>query len=253
MAEDEPMRLLYPKPTTFSDPFQDWMGCGETLQGVLAKTDAVLEWSDYIVIFGNPAPAADYEEGAHYLASVFDYMRRKQSPVESHLCEGLFGFIDHHQKRLAEDGLLSECLDEIVRLFQSYTDTFELIRLTDAELTQYGIAVGYRELPRYASVVQELVEFLIEYALYSAVLDGLMDWLNQGDLPRSCWWLELTDYVHQNWYVTYEESDATNARKQHLIDRLFNLRDYSRHRTISAEFLSEWKYRQYLQRVGHLF
>jgi hypothetical protein len=112
-------------------------------------------------------------------------------------------------------------------------DSFELIRLNDAELILYGIDLGYRELPRYARLVEKLVECLIEYELYSAVFDGLMDWLNQGDLLRSCWWLELTDYV-QNWYITYEEFDDATARKQHLIDRLSSLRDYSRHRRESG-------------------
>ena len=223
------MLIKYSRPEKLSDPFQDWMGCEKTLTGVLAKDKTSLDRSDYDVIFAHGLPAANYEEGAYFLDSCFDFMRRKQSSVESHLCEGLFDFINYHRERLEEDGLLSQCLGEIIRLFQSYTSSFEVIHLTDAELEHYKIETCYREWPKYSRVVEELVEYLVEYELFSSVLDDSMTWLNQEDVHKSGWWIAIADYVMMNWYVIYEDHDESNARKQRLIYRIFNLHDYSSH------------------------
>ena len=223
------MLITYPKPEKFSDPFQDWMGCEKTLTDVLAKDKTSLGENDYNVIFARTLPAANYEEGVYYLDSCFDFMRRKQSSVESHICEGFFDFINYHRERLEKDGLLNPCLEELVRLFQSYTSSFEVIHLTDEELEQHQIIPSYRDWPKYSRVVEDLVEYLIEYEFFAPVLDDLMAWLNQNDTHRSQWWIAIAYYVMTNWYVIYDDQDESNARKQRLIYRLFNLHDYSSH------------------------
>ena len=243
------MLILHPKPDKFSDPFHDWMGCEKTLTDILAKDKTSLDENDYNVIFAKILPAANYEEGAYYLDSCFDFMRRKQSDVESHICEGVFHFINCHSERLEEDRLLHPCLEEIVSLFQSYAVSFDLIRLTDTQLKQYGMRASFQELPKYSRVVTDLVDYLVEYELFSAVLNDLVSWLNQDDVHKSCWWIDLAYHVRW-WYVTYDAADMANSRRQRLIDRLLDLNDYSFHMWKHIDFVRKVGYSRYEKRVS---
>jgi hypothetical protein len=245
------MLTLYPKPTRFSDPFQEWEGCEETLDNILSTEKGDLGLSDYDTIFYLITPAANYEEGAYYIDGCFDFMRRKLSRIESNICEGLFYFINYHRERLKEDGLLSQCLEEIINLFQCYTASFELMRLTDGELEQYGTDPTYRELARYYLSIWSLIDYLIGYELYSSVLDSSLTWLDQDDVHKSCWWIEIADHVRV-WYVIYNAVDESNSRKQRLMDRLLKLHDYSFHMHRQSDFVRQTEYMQYWERLSVL-
>lgn len=243
------MQIPYPKPKKFSDPFYDWMGCEEQLDNILAKDKVELCLSDYNAIFAQNLPAASYEEGAYYLDSCFDLMKRKGDPVNSDICESLFWFIDFHRDALRQDSLLEPCLDEIVALFQSYTSTFELMRLTNSELTLYRINPDYREKPRYSRLVGRLLKCLVEYEIYSGILSGLLVWLNEDVIDKSCWWVELAYHVRW-WYVIYNADDEANPRKQQLVNRLLDLHDYSFHWDKHRDHVRMLGYNQYERRVS---
>jgi hypothetical protein len=244
------MLSVYPKPKKFSDPFQDWMGCEETLDGILAKDIDELGLSDYNVIFYMILPAASYEEGAYYLDGCFNFMMHNPSAVESNICEGLFWFIDYHRDALRADGILDLCLKRTVALLQDYLSLFELMRLSDAELTRYCIRQDFREIPKRSNSVGDLLDSLVEYELYSAVLSDILAWLNEDAVyHKSCWWIEIAYHVRW-WYVTYDADDQANQRRQHLINRLLDLHNYSSHEWRHRDFVRGQGYEQYERRIS---
>ena len=243
------MLTPYPKPKKFSDPFQDWMGCEETLDSILARDKAQLGLRDYSVIFAQILPAASYEEGAYYLDGCFDLMRRKTDPVVSDVCRSLFWFVDFHRDALRRDGLLEPCLEETVALSRDYLSSFELMRLSDPELMHYRIDPDFREMPRYSRFVGSLLDSLVEYELYSRVLSDLMVWLNEDVVHKSCWWIEMA-YHARWWYVIYNAGDKANPRRQCLINRLLDLHDYSCHWRRCRDFVRRQGYGQYERRVS---
>lgn len=248
-AEPITMQSSYPKPKTFSDPGRDWHGYESVFQDMAARDPDDLTPREFGMIFAPILPAADYEEGAYYLDACFRNMSRRDNVVEGNLCSGVFWFIDHHKERLGKDGLLSLCLELIADLWRTYTSDFDLMRLTDQELEQYGIREDYRQFVKHSRTVHDLVDALIEHELYGAVLDDLLTSLDDGSTVDSCWWMEIA-YHARWWYVIHHRGSEENARRQHILHRLLALEVYLGHERRARNYVCDLHFNEYYRRVS---
>jgi hypothetical protein len=243
------MKEKYGKPQQFSDPHHDWYDCPERLQELIEKKDNDLNLEDFGAIFSEWLPAADYEEGLYYIPLCFGYMSKMLDPVATNICTSIFWYIAYFKNRLKEDGYYADCLKLIRELVQSYTDNFELIRLSDDELEEYVIDKRYREMPRYCRSVYDLVDCLIKYEEF---WDLLLDWI-EGLAKRggaaSCWCVDIASHVRW-WHILYREDDTANGRKEELINRLHRFGEYKKHWYIVSQFAASKKFYEYNRRVS---
>lgn len=243
------MQIPYPKPRTFSDPYHDWDGYESEFQKMIARNPDDLGLRDFGVIFAPILPAADYEEGVYYLDACFRRMSRKESAVQSNLCGGAFWFINHHRDRLQSDALLAPCLRLTADLWRTYTTSFDLMRLTDAELTEHGIDERWREFVGHSRTVSDLVDALVENEAYGTMLDDLLASLGGQGVVGSCWWVEIA-YHARWWYVINHPGRAENSRQQAVLHRLLALEVYPEHERRVMEHVRALGFGDYYRRVS---
>jgi hypothetical protein len=245
------MDLPYPKPKTFSDPHHDWQGFDAEFEMIVALRPNDLAPRHFEMIFGGGLPAADYEEGVYYIEACFRRMARKENTIESNLCGDPFWFINHHRLRLAADGLLEPCLGLIAALLRTYTESFELVRLTDEALTEHGIDPNFRELVRFGWTVEELVDALVEYELFWDTLDHFLVSLGGQGVIGSCWWVEIA-YHARWWYITHgaRSDNEAEGRRQRVLHRLLALDAYPEHLVAVREYARGLGFGGYYERVS---
>jgi len=243
------MRVPYPKPTQFSDPYHDWDGCEDLLNSILAKEPQDLVSTDYDTIFSAHLPAADYEEGAYYIEPCFEWMGKRTDAVKSNVCGGVFWYIDRFHDRLAQDGLMDSCHLLISNLIASYISECQLVRLTDDELAKYHIRESYREFVKYSRSVHDLVDAVVAFERYSHHFDAIIQTLNSNGVVGSCWWLEITCHARW-WYGVYSPTDKSNSRKQKALLRFLDLADYSRHMRAARGYVRDLGFQEYYERIS---
>lgn len=243
------MQYKYGKPQQFSDPYKDWNDCPERLQEILDKDDEDLDQSDFAAIFAEHLPAADYYEGLYYIPLCFQYMQKKLDPIDTNICSSVFWYMVHFKHKLEADGYYDDCLQRISGLIQSYTDSFELIRLDDTELEEHGIDKRYREMAKHCRSVHDLVDSLVKYDEYWAVISDWIERLAAAGDVGSCWWIDIASHVRW-WHILYREDDQANARKEVIINRLHKFGDYIKHWHIVAPLAASDKFYEYNRRVA---
>lgn len=119
--------MPYSRPKRLSDPHKDWPG---HMRARFIKTpDDKLTGKDFIDILGPYLPAANYAEGAYFLAHA---MRRYVQEVPDEVGDGTFakalvGFIDENAERFDRDRLMAPCRACFAAILNDWTSSFELV------------------------------------------------------------------------------------------------------------------------------
>ncbi|MFT5905394.1 MAG: hypothetical protein ACI9E1_000991 [Cryomorphaceae bacterium] len=188
----------YKRPTQLSDPYQDWMGCEDQIKNILETPLGDLKHEDYVVIFYQNLPAADYSEGVYYLESCFQYMAGNEG-LEERIYEGVFWWIDHFKESLDKDKLLECCLDAVWQLFLKLTENFKVIRLSNEELKEFGISESYREIASNTRAIGDYLEAVTYSDLYAPILLKLKEHLDNLDSEIKSYWFREIEYHTRQW------------------------------------------------------
>jgi hypothetical protein len=215
----------YPKPSKFSDPFQDWGGCEQRLAGILAKPLAELTLDDYSVIFCQWLPAADYEEGCYFVSAYLDFLS-EASGLQKRGCDAFFWYIDYFADRFTQDGLLGPIHERLWDCLVHLTATFRVVRLTDLELEQEGICPSYREIAHLTRTVPDILDGITQRPVFDPVLRRLQ---THFDRPLSAehahWFYELAFHTRSWLWLEPEQSD----RHQTVFDFFHRLDRFCAH------------------------
>ena len=240
------MRCPYPKPSRFSDPFQDWDGCEKRLAAILAKNGDELNLEDFSAIFQSHLPAADYEEGCYYVPDYIKYLSQT-SGLEERVCEGFFWYIDHFSERFRRDGLLQDILDELWKCFAGLTSSFAVIRLSDAELEKNGIAASYREIAVRSRSMSEFFEALTRWPVFDPIIDRLRDYFEKPLSEEAAHWYYEMAFYARSWLWLKQEP---GERFQSVFDYFHRLDRFQLHHDmVSRSSISEGFF-QYNRRLS---
>ncbi|MBI3653302.1 MAG: hypothetical protein HY231_19915 [Acidobacteria bacterium] len=243
------MKSKYGKPKQFSDPYKEHGECQEELKKILDKEDRRLTLEDFSYIFSIALPAADYQEGVYYIPLCFEQMMKKEDPINSNICQGIFWYLTHFKKELEADYYYRDCMQMIRVLSHCYTQDFELIRLSEEELDAHSIDPRYREMAKHSSSVHDLIDVLIRYSEYEEILFNWVDSLDNKSLVANCWWINIGYHVRW-WQILYHENDKSNERKEKLIHRLHKFGDYQARWWEASSFAASKKFYEYNRRVS---
>lgn len=155
MDQAQRFQTLYGRPSQLSDPHGDFGP--QTLDPILAKADAALEWQDFRFIFQVGLPAATYEEGVYFIPLAFDFLRSKR-PEAFEFTGDLIWFLAHHHKELQRDGLWAAVVAELESFLTGLAAAFEIRHFDAAASEAKGWNSPYRDYVVDSDLVLDLVD-----------------------------------------------------------------------------------------------
>jgi len=184
-----PFRTPYPRPSTLSDPGNDWTE--EDVEAILSTPNHALTWREFRALFAVGLPIGEYTESVYYLPLALEYIFHRKNEFFEFFSE-VISFISEHAIRLEADQLLEPSLGVLRECFDSWTSEFIVKHYDRDACKAMGWGLLYEDLVENSGEVTELMEELVFYKTHAAVADTLFRSLadRRGDPIKSAWFLE---------------------------------------------------------------
>jgi hypothetical protein len=215
--------MQYPKPDGFSDPHQDWEGCGDLFRQILDKRDEDLTTDDYRVIFAQHLPAADYAEGAYYIDKCIAHIAGGREVHASRLPEGFLWWLAHFRERLEQDQAFGQIKESLVSAVWENLDRFELFDLTEEECKSIGRSFMYSVSPYNSSTVNDFFDEITIYDDFEPELERMVGDLVSSDRIEHVRWYVQIAFHTRSWCTVFNVDDYgldNYPRKEDLFHRL---------------------------------
>lgn len=184
-----PFQTPYPRPTTLSDPGNDWTE--EDVEAVLSAPASRMTWRDFSALFAVGLPIGEYTESVYYLPAALEYIFHRKNGFNEFF-GALISFISEHAKRLDADQLLEPSVQALRECFDSWTSKFA-VRHYDREACEAkGWGLLYEDLVENSGEVTELMAELVDGKAHASLADSLFRSLadRHGDPIKAAWFLE---------------------------------------------------------------
>lgn len=190
-AQNSRFKTLYGKPKTLSDPYDECRS--EGVARLLEKPESELGWEDFNALYRAGVAPASYEEGLYFLPEAFAFLRRNLDEEAIHCVADIIWFVSEYAERLAQDGLLHACGDQVLAFLMEQTSEFKVLHW---DKTTFPERCGQREYIDYvvnSQSVDDTVEALLRFKTLrgwaTEFLGSLMS--AKADPLRSAWYLAL--------------------------------------------------------------
>ena len=190
----KPLVVPYPRPTSLSDPFDDFTS--KAVEGLLSISDVDLTDWDLQQIIGPYVPAGNYREAVYFLPMAFSRLERSGDQATA-LMPSITWFISEYCEELNKDGLLEACEERVELFLQKWSSDFVVIHYDKAACSAKKWQINYFDEVAFSdTIIETILNSQSSVSLKNITHRFVETLANSLSFVQAAWFIEIARQFH---------------------------------------------------------